>query len=216
MFALVTSLALAQDPVDVGIVRASDVRVVQKILYPKDDRSEMAAHVGWMPFDALLTTPNAAFSFTKHTSEEMGFGVWAGGGYGLKNGRFRELESPAYGVSAEAYRYLASVTAGVEWSPIYAKMTTNGTRIWHHDVFLVGRAGASLGSSVIPGGGISVAPTIAVGAGARVFVTDSSAIRIGLTDDFLLEHRNLTDKTYLKQNVNLTVGWSILSPLAGG
>lgn len=213
LFALLVESALAQEPVDVGVVRQSDVRVVQRLLYPKDGRTELGLHVGWMPFDALLTTPNLAFGFTKHTSEELGIGAWGQAGYGLANGRLRELE--LYNVTAEAYRFLASVGAGVEWSPIYAKMTTNGQHVWHHDVFLVGRGGASLGSSIIPGGGVAVAPMVELGVGARVFTSDSTALRIGLTDAILLERRKLTDATYLTQHVNLTVGISALSPAKG-
>ncbi len=213
LFALLASSnASAQEPVDIGVVQQSDVRVVQRLLYPKDGRTEMGLHVGWMPFDALLTTPNLAFSFTKHTSEEFGLGAWGQAGYGIANGRLHELQSPSFGVTAEAYRYLASVGAGVEWSPIYAKMTTNGKRIWHYDVFAIARGGASLGSSIIPGGGIAVAPMAELGVGTRVFTSQNAAVRVGLTDAVLLEHRKLTDSTYLTQHVNVTIGIAALSP----
>ena len=38
LFALAAS---AQEPVDIGVVRQSDVRVVQRVLYPKDGRTEL-------------------------------------------------------------------------------------------------------------------------------------------------------------------------------
>lgn len=215
VFAATFAVASAQETVDVGVVKQSDIKVVQRLLYPKEDRTEMGLHLGWMPFDALLTTPFVAASFTTHRSEALGFGGWVGAGYGFKNARYLELEGPAYGVAADAYRYLGSATFGVEWSPIYAKMTTNGARIWHYDGFVTARAGASFEVSAIRQGGTAIAPTVSIGVGTRVFMGDNAAIRIALTDDALLEHRQLTDKTYFKQNVGISVGWSILTAVRG-
>ena len=205
------SAAFAQDTVDVAAVTNADVRVVQKILYPKADRAEITASVGWMPFDALLTTPNLQFGFTKHNNERFGWGAVVGGGFGLKNGRYAELESPAYGVAPDAYRYLASALAGIEWSPIYGKMTTNGARIVHYDGYANARAGVSLESSVIPSGGVALAPTLSLGVGTRIFLGNRAALRIELRDDLLIEHRKLTDNTYFKQNANVLVGWTIFT-----
>lgn len=206
-----TTLALAQDPVDIGVIKQSDMRVVQKLLYPKAERAEISFGLGWMPFDPYLTTPNLQVGFNAHRSENFAIGGVLGGGYGIKNGTYRTLERPPYGVAPDAYRYLASALVGVEWAPIYAKMNLSGKRILHHDVYLAGKGGVSLEQSAIPGGGIAVAPTVSIGLGARIFTGKTGAIRVELRDDMLVEHRKLTDSTHFKQNANLMIGYSILS-----
>jgi outer membrane beta-barrel protein len=213
VMAALIGTASAQETVDVGVVTANEMRVVQNNLYPKAGRTELAMALGWMPFDTLLTTPNAQLAFDVHQSENLAFGAVVGGGYGLKNGDYHELEGPRYGVAPDAYRYLASAIGGVEWSPIYAKANLNGARIVHYDVYGAGRAGVSLEQSVIPQGGIAIAPTISLAAGSRFFLAKNGAIRVELRDDFLIEHRKLTQTTYLKQNVDVTIGYSILSPV---
>jgi outer membrane beta-barrel protein len=207
------SAASAQETLDIGVIRDSDLRVVQKMLYPKDGRLELSVAVGIMPFDAYLTTPNAQFTLASHMSESLAFGFVLGGGYGLKNGTYHELQSPTYGVAPDAYRYLTAGLVGVEWSPIYAKMNLNGARIVHFDVFGTGRAGATLEQSVIPTGGMTVAPTVSLGLGTRFFTGARGALRVEIRDDMLVEHRNLTDSTHFKQNVDVTVGYSFLSPV---
>lgn len=215
LLALLSGAALAQETVDVGVIKESDVRVVQRLLYPKDGRTELGVHLGIMPFDGYLVTPNTQWSFDSHRSESFAIGGVLGLGYGLKNATYRELESPTYGVAPDAYRYLGSALVGVQYSPVYAKMNLNGARILHHDVYGAARAGLSVEQSVIPSGGMAFAPTISLGVGARIFTGDKGALRIELRDDFLVERRDLTQSTHLKQNANLTVGWSILSAVKG-
>ena len=101
--------AFAQEPLELGVIRNDDIHVVQKNLYPKTDRTELGVHLGVMPFDAYVWTPNAQLSFNSHMSESMSVSVVAGGGYGLKTGAYRTMESPAYGVAPYAFRYLGSV-----------------------------------------------------------------------------------------------------------
>lgn len=215
LLALITGAALAQETVDVGVIRESDVRVVQKLLYPKDGRTELGVHVGWMPWDAYLTTPNTQWSLDLHQSESFSYGGVLGLGYGLKNATYRELESPTYGVAPDAYRYLGSALVGVQYAPIYAKMNLNGARVLHHDVYGAARAGLTVEQSVIPSGGMAFAPTLSLGVGWRLFTGEKGALRVELRDDFLIERRDLTQTTHLKQNANLTVGWSILSAVKG-
>lgn len=204
--------ARATETVDIGLIRDADITVVQKLLYPKDDRTELGLHLGVMPFDAYLTTPNAQLSFVKHLSESAAFSLMAGGGWGFKTGVYRKLESPAYGVAPYAYRYLGSVLAGLEWSPIYAKANWGGGRIVHFDVYFPLRAGLSVESSVIPDGGLGFAPTLSPGIGGRFFLGDKSALKVELRDDLLLEYRQLTESFEFKQNANVTVGLVLLSP----
>ena len=66
--------------------------------------------------------------------------------------------------------------------------------------------------SVIPGGGIAVAPTASIGIGSRVFLNERHALRLELRNDLLIEHRSITDTTHFKQNSNVTVGYTWFSP----
>lgn len=208
---LLAPAASAADPVDIGIIREEDITVVQKLLYPKDDVTELGVHLGVMPFDAYLTTPNAQLSFGHYFNEKVGFSLVAGGGWGFKTGVYRELESPAYGVAPYAYRYLASALGGLEWSPVYAKLNWNGGRVLHFDVYLAGRLGASLEQSVIPDGGMTIGPTVSPGIGGRFFLGKKSALKLEVRDDLLVEYRKLLDSWDFKQNANVTLGLALLS-----
>ena len=212
---VIPGVASAQEAVDIGVIKQSDVRVVQKLLYPKTGRTEMGMHLGWMPFDAYTTTPNGQLGFDLHQSESFAISVLAGGGWGLKTGTYRELESPTYGVAVDAYRYIGSGLAGIQWSPIYEKMNLNGANILHYDVYGTARAGASLESSLIPAGGVSISPTVSLGIGTRFFTGETGAVRFEIRDDFLVQRRALTASTHLKQNVDVTIGYSILSKVKG-
>ena len=209
------SNANAQETVDIGVIKNSERRVVQKLLYPKEGRTELGVHLGVMPFDAYLVTPNLQFSFDMHLSESLSVSTIVGGGYGLKNATYAELESPTYGVAPDAYRYLSSILAGVQYAPIYAKMNLNGARVVHYDVYGTARGGITLEQSVIPSGGIAVAPTVSLGIGTRFFWGDKYAIRVELRDDCMIERRKLTASTHFKQNANITVGFTMLSPVKG-
>jgi len=205
------SQASAQETVDIGIIKNEQITVVQKLLYPKTARSEIGLHLGWMPFDAYLTTPNLQFSWDTHRSESLSFGGVIGGGYGMKSSTYKELESPTIGVAVNAYRYLGSVLGGVQYSPVYAKMNVEGKGILHHDVYGALRAGLTVEQSVIPSGGLAFAPTLSFGLGARIFLSSDAAIRLEVRDDLLLEARSLTNSLHLKQSANLTIGYTMLS-----
>ncbi len=210
LLSLLTLSANAADPVDIGIIREEDITVVQKLLYPKTGRPELGVHLGVMPFDTYLTTPNAQLSYTQHLNEAMALTVVAGGGYGLKTQVYRTLEGPTYGVAPYAYRYLGSALAGVEWSPVYAKLNWNGGRVVHFDVYFAGRAGVTIEQSVIPDGGLGIGPTISPGIGGRFFLGENTALKVELRDDCLFEYRQLTDSLEFKQNANVTVGLAML------
>ena len=203
--------AHAVDPVDIGVIRDEDITVVQKLLYPKEGRTEIGVHLGVMPFDAYLTTPNAQLSFGQHFNEKVALSLVAGGGWGFKTGIYKELESPAYGVAPYAYRYLGSALAGLEWSPIYAKLNWNGGRVLHFDVYFAGRVGASVEQSVIPEGGMTIGPTVSPGIGGRFFLGKNTALKVEVRDDLILEYRKLLDAWDFKQNANVTVGLAFLS-----
>jgi len=197
--------------VDIGVIHDEDITVVQKLLYPKNGRAEVGLHVGVMPFDPYLTTPNAQLSYTQHLSERFAIGLVAGGGWGFKTAVYRKLESPAFGVAPYAYRYLGSGLVGVEWSPIYAKLNWNGGRVLHFDVYLALRGGASIESSVIPDGGLTIGPTGSPGIGGRFFVGRNTALKLELRDDLVFEYRKLTQSFEFKQNANVTLGLAFLS-----
>ncbi len=212
---LITTLAMAQDTVDIGVIKDQDIKVVQKVMFPKEGRSEIGFHLGWMPFDPFLTTPNLQISFDLHQSETLAFGFVGGSGWGFKNRYFKELESPENLRTPYAFRYVASGLAGAQWSPIYGKMSVRGDRVLHYDGYLTARAGVTLESSVIPAGGVPLAPTLSFGFGTRIFASEKGVLRIEIRDDFLLQHRPRVQSTALKQNVNLQVGWTFMSPVKG-
>lgn len=203
--------ALAADTVDIGVIHDEDITVVQKLLYPKNDRTEFALNAGVMPFDAYLTTPNAQLSFVHYFDEKVGLTIVAGGGWGFKTAVYRKLESPAFGVAPYAYRYLGSALAGLEWSPVYAKLNWNGGRILHFDVYLPLRLGATVEQSVIPSGGMAFGPTLSPGIGGRFFLGQRTALKLELRDDLVVEYRSLTDSLEFKQNANVTLGLGFLS-----
>jgi outer membrane beta-barrel protein len=204
MLLLSASFALAADPVDVGVIKNSDIKVVQRILYSKEDKLEVGAALGVMPFDGSTTAPQLALSGTKFFSDAAGIELQVGGGYGLPTARYNELVS--IGVAPEAYRYLASAEVDFQWTPIYAKMNLFGATILHHDVYLLGGVGATLEQSVLPAAQVTVAPTIPLGIGTRVWVGQNLAVRGELRDNLMIEHRAQTDTTAFKQNVAITLG----------
>lgn len=210
-----TTAAQAQEMVEIGALRNDDIAVVQDVLYPKAKRSEFGGHLGWMPFDPLVTTPNAQFSFDKHFSESWSFSLWAGGGYGLKTLRYAELEGPAIGVAPYAFRYLGSLLAGGAWAPIYGKMAFGGTKVVHYDLHFLAMAGATAEASVIPGGGFAVSPTVSLGLGARFFVKENLAVRFTLRDDMMLQYRKLTQNWNFKQNAGITLGITAFTKAPG-
>lgn len=209
--ALFSADALAQETIDLGRLSDDDITVVQQILHPKSQRSEIGVHLGLMPFDAFLVTPNLQVSYDIHSSEKFAISVLAGGGYGIKNATSRQLETPTYGVSPFAYRYLASGLVGFQYAPIYAKMNLGGAKVVHFDIYGTGRAGVSLERSVIPDGSYALAPTVSPGIGTRFFLDENTTLRVELRDDVLLERRALTSSWHIKQNAGVTVGLTMLS-----
>ena len=208
---LVSAAAHGQDtvtPVDLGLLRDSELSVVQKRLYSMEKRSELGVHVGLMPFDAYTVAPFARGSFTLHRSESLGFELTAAGGYGFKNSAYRELEGPAYGIAAEAYRYLGQAGVGVEWSPAYAKLNWRGKKVYHHNFYFLGGAGLTVEQSVLPAKDLAFGPGGSVGMGLRVFRGKAGSIRLELRDDIFVQSRAQTSTTAVKQNVSLSLGLS--------
>jgi len=211
LMAAALSTASAQETLELGSLSNDDINVVQKTLYPKEGRTEIGVHLGVMPFDAFLVTPNLQLSVDLHQSDRFSIGAQIGGGYGLQNGTSRTLGSPTYGVIPFAYRYLGSALVGFQAAPIYAKMNLNGARVVHFDVYFAGRGGVSLERSIVPDGSYAVAPTLSPGLGTRFFIGENTALRVELRDDVLLERRALTDSWAIKQNAGVTVGLSFFS-----
>lgn len=204
MLPLLASVALASDPVDIGVIKNEDIRVVQKVLYTKEGRLELGAHLGILPFDTSTFAPQLALTAASHFSESFGIEAQLGGGYGLKTAQYSQAE--AIGVAPEAYRYLASVEVDAQYTPIYAKMNLGGRHILHNDVYLLAGVGGSLEQSVFPSADLTFAPTIPVGIGTRVWVSDKLAIRGELRDNIMVEYRKQSAGWYFKQNAAVTVG----------
>lgn len=201
-----TDEARAQDTVEIGVLKNSDLSVVQNVLYPKKERLEIGVHLGWMPFDPLITTPNLQLSIDKHFSDQLSLSVLVGGGYGLKTGRYVELEGPTYGVAPYAFRYLASALVGVAYAPVYAKMAFGARKVVHFDAYGTARIGATLEQSILADAAVTAAPTLSLGLGGRFFVRDGLAVRVEIHDDLMVEYRDITSTWHFKQNGNVTVG----------
>lgn len=205
MLFLLASAALAQDPVDIGVIKNEDIRVVQKVLYFKEDRTEFGAHVGIMPFDGATFSPQLALTAGRHFSETFAIEAQLGGGYGFKTGEYRE-EEQVLGIAREAYRYLGSLQVDAQWSPIYAKANLGGKKIVHFDVYGLAGLGATLEQSVFPSAEITVAPTLPIGLGARWWMSNKLALRTELRDNMMVEYRAQSQTWGFKQNAALTVG----------
>lgn len=213
--ALLSAPAAAQEtPLDLGLLKQSDVSVVQKMLYSKEGRFEYGAAAGWAPFDSYTTTPLLGVYGLKHFSEELGVEVAAHGGYSLKNFTYKQLESDAYGIQPDAYAHIADIGANVQWAPIYAKLNWRGNKVLHHDVYGLAGGVLAVEKAMMPDGSMAFSPGASVGIGMRFFLSPNSALRVQIRDDLLVQTRVKTQDsqgTFLKQNVLLTVGYSRLS-----
>lgn len=211
--------ALAQDTggetVDLGVLQDAELHVVQKMLFTKEGKTEVSASAGLVPFDPYTTAPKVELTFGKHLSEALSWGVQLGLGYGLKSRAYRELDSAAYGKVPEAYRYLGSITAGVQLSPIYAKMAWQGERIFHHDIYIPVVAGLTVERLAEPQlaqntlESFAFGPTVGAGIGARVFLPSGNMLRIEGRDDIVVQRRQASDSWRVKQNFGIYVGLSL-------
>jgi len=208
-----TEAALAQETIDIGVLKDKDISVVQRMLYTKANRMEIGGAAVLMPFDAYTVTPAISGTITSHQSESTAYELAVGGGYSFANGTYKQLSGPAYQMAPDAYRYLGSVVGSAQWSPIYAKMNWNGNRVLHHDVYGLAGGGLSIEQAMLPDHSIALAPTLALGIGSRVFLSSASAFRIQIRDDILAEQRVKTADTqglFVKHNIMLSVGYSVL------
>ena len=98
-------------------------------------------------------------------------------------------------------------------APIYAKMTWDGSRILHHDIYALGGATLAVEQAFMADEAISVAPGLSIGFGARVFLPNGAIIRVQFRDDILFQGRPKTAAVqgfYVKQNATLSVGYTLL------
>ena len=210
LLALPASAQESVDPVDLGIIKDDEVVVVQRLLYPKNNRFEVGLSAGWAAWDRYLTTPSAQLTIDVHRSESLALSMAFGAGYGLKNGTYRELEVD-HGIAPYSFRYLGSALAGISWSPIYAKASISRRIVVHHDVYGALRVGATLSSSTIPDGGTPLSPTVSFALGARIFTHNNLAVRLEARDDVFLEHHKLTSDSDLRQRFMVSIGISYLT-----
>lgn len=206
---LLSPLAHAADApvetVDIGVIKNSDVRVVQRRLYSKDGKLEVGVALGVMPFDGFTVAPKAQFTGTIFLSETFGVEAHAAGGYGLTTVRYAYLAGPDYGVAVEAYRYLADVQVDAHVSPVYAKLNF-GNRILHNDWYGLVGVGATLEQSVLPAADIAIAPSLGLGIGTQIWLQENMALRAELRDDLMLEFRKQSGTAGFKQNAGVIVG----------
>ena len=212
-FFTLQQIAFAQETLDLGILDYSDLQVVQNQLYTKKGKSKMGIHGGIMAFNPYTITPKIEFVYGQYIQEDLGWEINIGGGYSLKNGAFRVLESPSYAISPDAYRYLSSVIGQVHYSPIYAKMTWNGKDIYHHDIFFIGGGGVTIEQAFLADKDLAFSPTIALGLGSRIYNTKTSSFHVQFRDDLVLQGRAKTSEIqslYLKHNVLISFGYTII------
>lgn len=205
------AVAAAQETVDLGTLRNEEIVVVQKLLYPKEDRTEFSFGLGAIVFDPYMIAPKVQLTGGKHLTENLEVEGQLGVGYGLGNGTYRELGTAAYGIKPEVYRYLGSATAGIAWAPIYAKMNFMGTRVIHHDLYFPLVVGATLERQAWAEKYMAVSPTLGIGIGTRIFQANGGAVRIELRDDLMVQNRKQTGVWAFKQNVGIVVGYSRMS-----
>lgn len=216
LFAALTLLfapaaATAQETVDLGTLRNDEIQVVQRLLYPKEGRTEFSMGIGAIVFDPYMIAPKIQLTGGKHLTENLAVEGQLGVGYGIGNLTYRELGTAAYGIKPEVYRYLGSATAGVSWAPVYAKMNFMGRRVIHHDLYMPLVAGVTLERQAWAEKYFAPSPTLGIGIGTRVFQANGGALRIELRDDLMVQNRKQTGAWTFKQNVSLTVGYSRLS-----
>lgn len=208
--------ALAADPVDLGVLQNQEIQVIQKRLHVKRGRTEMGVQMGVLPFDPYTVAPKIQATYGKHKSETQGWEVQLGLGYGLANRTYRLLDSPAYGKVPEATRYLGSITGGMVFSPIYAKMSHDGQKVYHHDIYFPVVAGLTIEQTVDPHLNatalerFAIAPTLGAGIGARIFLHDNKILRVEMRDDLMLQFRTGTGSWNFKQNIGIHAGLTIL------
>jgi len=204
---LFSSDAEAQDTLDLGTLKNEEITVVQKLLYPKTGRSEIAFQLGAIAFDPYMLAPKVQLSFESHRSETMSFGAQLGLGYGVGKRAYRTLGGPAYGVRPEAYRYLGSVTGGANWSPIYAKLNWQGVSVHHFDVYFPFVVGVTLERLAWGDEYFAIAPGVGVGVGVRLFQGDNGVLKLELRDDLIVEARKQSGTVVPKQNVGIHLGF---------
>lgn len=208
-------VAHAQDPIDLGVLRNEEIKVVQNRLYPKDGASEMGGGVSVLPVEPYTVGFGVDLWYGQHLSETMAWTARLGGGWHAGNGHWGELTSPAYGVVPEAYGYVAGLMGGVEWAPVYAKMAWKDGRVWHHDLYVPLLVGGTVERIVeeelleADGSPWSIAPTIGVGIGTRIFRVKGGAIKVEIRDDVLVQPR-ASGVWRPKQNIGLHIGYASL------
>lgn len=211
--ALLSGAALAQETIDVGVLKQDEISVVQNLLYPKKDRNELGFHLGVMPFDRYTLTPTGTISWAHHYSETLGAEATLTGGYGLKNLAYQELESETYNIAPDAYRFLGSVMGHIQYAPIYAKMSILGGRVLHHDVYCRGGVGLTTEQAILPDNTLAFSPTLGLAVGFRLFLAEGRALRVQLSDDIIAQRRVKTvdsQSWFIKQNVAVSVGYVLI------
>lgn len=216
--ALPSAHAAEPGPVDLGVLKQSDIRVVQRRLYSQEDRLELGAHLGLLPFEDILFTPQLLLSGGWHLSESAAVEARIGGGYGLLTNYYDAMEQA--GVVPEAYRYLGGVDVSFQWTPVYGKISLAGKRIVHTDLYLSLGGGVQLEQSIIPsdnkadGDGDDpatfptiVAPAIPLAIGSHLFLSQSTALRFELRDTMLVEKRVQTGTTWFRQSLGVSAGF---------
>ena len=168
--------------------------------------TEMGGHLGLMPFDAFTITPSST-SARENTSMKS----WPGGQ------SWWWIRIKKWGIQTPRRACICSFIRCVpllgerHWNctvcSCLRQNVLTGKDVYHHDIYgLVG--GGVFEQAFLPDKDFSVAPTIALGLGARIFLTQTSTLRLQLRDDILLQNRTKTEEVqniYIKQILALSL-----------
>ncbi len=202
---------------EVGILRDQDIHVVQKLQFTKTGKKEVGFDLNGLFFDAYTIGVQGGFNLNVHQTERTAFHLEVVGGYGFGNLHHAELTNDVFDLSpslgTDARRILAGVSAGIMYSPIYAKFSLGGKKVFHNDVYGILGASGFLGQGLEPGIGFKPLIGPMFGIGTRIYSGKETTLRFELKDHITFEKRSFTGQVAPVNNVVFTIG---ISALKGG
>lgn len=220
--ALLPGVALA-DPLpgnDLGLLANEEVRVVQENLYEKAGHLEVGASLGAIPNDPYYLAGTVGVVGLYHLSETLGVGLAI---HGATGGPTQEADrlSEFGGAAVDSYAPTLLVDLDAQWTPIYAKLNLLGQAVVHYDVYVAGGVGAFLARrSILEGVSAGADPAVGawnspasvnLGLGNRFFFRAGDKVQAVHLEarDHLFLAENPDGSRWLKNNLHLTLGWSI-------
>lgn len=198
---------------EVGVLKNSDIRVVQKNIYAKRLHHEVGFLLSFQPWDAYTAGAMLGLNATLNATESLGVEFTLQGGYGWGNGHFRDINflgtsagGTVMGLASDAVRQLLGGNVNLVISPIYAKLAWGGAKVVHFDVYFTLGGHGFLTQRLTIDGGYSgvVGPT--VGLGVKFFLSPKVALKLDLKDNIALGTRTYSGVFDARNNVQLGIG----------